>query len=1023
MAKSQKNSFVSMAEQVQLLNNNSVSVLTSMNDIVSSQDTSITVTQLNDVGEEVTYSLPTVGKLQSDINSINNNIRTLSGLNDNSVHIIEGNSTKKIYVSDLNREPNKIDRLNTVSNFTSTNNWFFESLMNPTISVEFDLTNKIGNDVDGILSRRYFINFERDDNNEYTDEGLQAKNDFSDLFVNKSDINLQDFLDWLTNETNVGVINNTNPVYDEQFFEFKYQEIKETGTFSVLKQETDTINNKMWYHIYPFKYTTTDGEQKVLEKGNEVILNKQDSSTRWTILETSTSSSDFKIRVERIEGYDPILTGANTLKFYGTKNINNTVQVTVGFDENLVVFMKPTNSKNKIKGSVWSRGTGLYTNDLVLDTDKNISMSQYYLDTVNDYGTLLKDMIQKDIPTQYALTPNSPLLVETNFKVNQINKHLTDTNNSQELKDLHSQKNNTKTKLEQINNSIIQKNKELSIKKYNSVAEKSKSQNELSKLIQEQESQSKLLYSITRQIKSMVDIINKSAAKFRVRGFWDMPLAVQEKGYKPQEVVQFVIQYRYSSKTGTENQTEGYTLIDGDKTKTGYFSNWVQMNSDLRSRSYDESGQTWTWLTEDVSDADTPNINQLDISIQPDEKIDIRIKSISEVGYPDSQIVSDWSNVLILTFPDELNNLLDVNEYILNEAETDNIMIEFEQTLESKGINQHVSQSYYNNEDYVAHKDDSIETIYKDDLGNPFNLQEYLQYLTNKITDLEGIIHSAKGVFKITIFNGSDEIEIQNNSIVNVDVNCQNYATSTNRVTYDNKLYIIKDYYLKLENLTESSVLNFLVKDSYTTGTTVRNDVDNLASLVDKDNDFVIQENNQFIYFCDNSNGINSYNGALPFNPSTAVLKDEVIKIDTIAGLSGSYLNKNRDGNTTDLAYSALGFNNEWDDIEGFGTLICPQVNDISDIIVDTSSTYKSITNKEIITIPLNIYWKFGATTDPVTKVNINQLTFKEHTKTLRVRSHPSSTANVFDFNIVFNIQNKNIYRKDRRINRDLLQQ
>ncbi|MCK4501275.1 hypothetical protein KAU11_12315, partial [Candidatus Babeliales bacterium] len=513
MAKSQKNSFVSIAEQVQLLNNNNVNVLTSMNDIVSSQDTSVTVTQLNDEGVETTYNLPTIGKLQSDINTINNNIKRLSGLNDNSVHIIEGNSTKKIYLSDLNREPNKIDRLNTVSNFTSTNNWFFESLMNPAISVEFDLTNKVGGDVDGVLSRRYIVNFQKDENNEYTNIGLQSRNDFFDLFVNKSDINLQDFLDWLTNETNVGVVNNTVPLYDEQFFEFRYQEIREHGIFSVLKQEIDTINNKLWYHVYPFKYTTINGDQKVLEKGDEVVLNKKDSVTRWTILETSTASSDFRIRVERIEGYDPIPTATNILKYYGGKNINDTVQVTVGFDECLVVFMKPTNSKNKIKGSVWSKGTGVYTNDLVLDTDKNVSMSQYYLDAVYDYGTLLKDMIQKNIPSQYALTPNSPSLVESNFKVSQINKHLTDNNNSQELKKLQSQKNNIKTKLEQINNSIVQKNKELSIKKYNSVAEKNKSQNELSKLVQEQESQSKLLYSTTRQIKSMVDIVNKTLAK------------------------------------------------------------------------------------------------------------------------------------------------------------------------------------------------------------------------------------------------------------------------------------------------------------------------------------------------------------------------------------------------------------------------------------------------------------------------------------------------------------------------------
>ena len=755
MTIAQRNSFVTIAEQVQLLNNNTVSILTSMNKIVTSEDSVVNVTQLDNEGVETTYALPTVGKLQSDINNLNNNVKRLAGLNENTVHIQDGNSTKKIYLSDLSREPNKIDSLNVVNNFVATNNWFFESLMNPSISINFDLTDKIGNDVDGIISRRYIVDFEKDSTNNYTTKGTKARNEFYDLFVNKTDINISDFLDWMINPTNTGVVMNTTPKYDEQFFEFAYQEVQDHGIFSVMKQEIDTINNKLWYHIYPFKYTNVDGTEKVLQKGDEIVLNKQDSVTRWTILETSVASSDFRIRVERIEGYDPIPTGTNVLKYYGGTTVNNIVEVTVGFDEYLVIFVKPTNSRNKIKGSVWSRGTGVYTNDLVLSTDSNVSMAQYYLDTVYDYGTLLKDMIQKNIPSKYGLTPNVPVLSDTNFKVVQINKHLTDNSDSQNLKDLHSQKNNTKSKLEQVNSAIIQKNKELSVKKYNSIAEKNKSQTELTKLVGQQETLSKLLSSLTTQIKSKTDTVNKADAKFRVRGFWPMPSPVQEQGYRAQEVVQFITQYRYSSKTGTENQTEGYSVTDGDTVKTGYFSNWVTLTSDLRKRTYDEATETWTWNIEDVSDADTPNINQLDIAIQAQEKVEIRVKSISEVGYPDSQITSDWSNTLTVVFPDDLNNVLGENEFILQEAQQDNMTIEFEQQLNSKGINQHVAESFTVNQEYFAHKDQSIETIFKDEQGNSFNLQEYLQYLTNKITSLENIIYSAKGIIKITIFNGT----------------------------------------------------------------------------------------------------------------------------------------------------------------------------------------------------------------------------------------------------------------------------
>lgn len=1022
MSIAQRNSFVTIAEQVQLLNNNSVSILTSLNQVVTSEDSSVNVTTLDNEGNETTFALPTVGKLQSDINILNNNVKRLAGLNQNTVHLIDGSSTKKIFLSDLSVEPNKIDKLNVVSNFTSNNNWFFESLMNPTLSVNFDLTNKIGNDVDGIISRRYIVDFEKDSSNNYTERGEQARNEFFNLFVNKTDINIQDFLDWMTNPTNVGVQNNINPKYDEQYFEFAYQEVKEHGIFSVMKQEVDTINNKLWYHIYPFKYTNLNGDQLVLQKGDQLALNRQDAVTRWQILETSVASSDFRIRVERLEGYDPIPTGANVLKYYGGKNVNNIVQVTIGFDEYIVVFVKPTNSKNKIKGSVWSKGTGIYTNDLVLDTDKNISMSQYYLDTVYDYGTLLKDMIIKTIPSKYGLTPNTPVLDTNNFKVVQINKHLTDTNDSQKIKDLHSQKNNTKTKLEQVNSAIIQKNKELSVKKYSSIAEKNKSQTELSKLVQQQESLSKLLTSITTQIKSMTDTINKSDAKFRVRGFWNMPEPVQEQGYRPQEVVQFQIQYRYSSKTGTENQTEGYELVDGDNTKTGYFSNWVQIYSDLRKRTYNEETEEWSWEIEDVSDADTPNINQLDIPIQAQEKVEVRVKAISEVGYPDSQKMSDWSNILTIIFPDDLNNVLGENEFILQEAQQDNMTIEFEQTLNSKGINQHVSESFTVNEQYVAHNDSSIQTIFKDDQGNPFDLQEYLRYLTDKIVTLENIIYSAKGIMKLTIFNGSDEIEIKNNSVLNIDINCQNYGTTTDGNNYDNKLYIIKDYFLKIQNLSVSSELNFLVKDLYTassTGTVVRSGITNLASLVDINNDFVVQEPNQFIYFADNADGAQLYQGELTFNPPSSgshYLSDYFSSIDKLPGLSGGtlsdpfrYINKGRPGNESGIAYSATGEKhdmfNDWDSGSSFATFICPQVNTIDDLIVDSSTT-KGITNQDIITLPLNIYWKFKTNKDAT--IDITTENVIQHYKTLRVRLHPSSINTAFDFKLVFNIRNKN---------------
>mgnify|MGYP000642426901 CR=1 FL=1 len=58
--------------------------------------------------------------------------------------------------------------------------------------------------------------------------------------------------------------------------------------------------------------------------------------------------------------------------------------------------------------------------------------------------------------------------------------------------------------------------------------------------------------------------------------------------------------------------------------KTGYFSGWNKFKTDIRERVYDDSTGDWNWQIEDISDADTPNINQMDIAINQQEKVEIK---------------------------------------------------------------------------------------------------------------------------------------------------------------------------------------------------------------------------------------------------------------------------------------------------------------------------------------------------------------------------------------------------------------
>ena len=80
-------------------------------------------------------------------------------------------------------------------------------------------------------------------------------------------------------------------------------------------------------------------------------------------------------------------------------------------------------------------------------------------------------------------------------------------------------------------------------------------------------------------------------------------------------------------------------------------SKWVEMNTKPRERNYDKQTDTYFWSEEDLLNPDVPNSNQVDIPIQANERVEIRVKSISEVGWPNSPVESDWSESIFVDFP------------------------------------------------------------------------------------------------------------------------------------------------------------------------------------------------------------------------------------------------------------------------------------------------------------------------------------------------------------------------------------
>lgn len=1010
-----QSSYAKVAEQVVTFNNNLVDMLSKINDLVTSSEPSITLNVTDQSGIVRQFNLPSFGFLKSEIDRLNNNINSIYSINESGALIQPSNGTKfkRIVTVDLNREPNDISNLSPLTTFVTRKNWFFDGLLNPQIFIELDLTGKVENNVRKILSRRYIIEFSKDSDGNLTPLGQSALNSFNTLFRGNNSFTLDEFEKWHENTT--GVVSPSQPNYDEQMFDLEPNRLELDGTFTVILVEEDTINRKLWYHVDTLTYSKNvliDGsyvkEAKQLETGDELIINTPTSSTRYKIIEISTTESNPRLRLERVEGNEPIPVGVGTLKIYSPVLYDKKVLVSVGYDERNVIFVKGMNMDNYILSKNWSIGVGFYTNDL-REFSSNLSMEQFYTDQVLDYGQVLTDMVNKKIPNKLFSKPNQVELLEDNFEVVQINRHLTDIPDSNLIKVKHNQQKNLKSEINQLTESISSRNKTMRVQRFVSPAEKKQFQNELDLLNKQKESKSNLLNSVTSEI---LDLSNSPSLKvdpiFRVRGYWDIPESIITKGTKPQEVIQFRIQYKYLSRDGKESTVNTKKLSGTNKVAT--FTNWVELKSDVRKRSFDSSTGEYTWEVEDISDPDKPNINQVDIPIKYGERVAIRVKSISEVGWPESPIESEWSEELVVDFPDSLNELKNENDFISREANKEDLRSSVKNDLTAMGLDEHLSEQITVNDTTYHHSTDKILSGFKDENGISIDLFQYLRSLENRIKSLEDQIKKSKGELEVIVYRNSQSFIIKNGSEISFNVECEDYldeytetGVPTGRV-YQNNIYSIKDFLVKVRNKSVDSPLGLLSNRTY--------DVSN-SDVYNSSTPQVFWVNQEDELVLDNSTGTSKTQRNFQFlwsvnydtvNETTATKVSENIGNNFVSLNSNSITNV-LSSNEFNIGYSEgniltfVGNNNSLLDVNKWIdnspsvsstnkllTSIHPQIQNL-DVIQETNSDKIKTLNggeENDVNIPINIYFKMNSLDSSQSGLNYEYINLNSSINTIR---------------------------------------
>lgn len=592
-----QNSISSLVAQFLRLQKNALEIINGLNQVATSTNDTVEIQLLDEFGFPSTASIPAYGYLRSQIQRLDSNIEALAGLGNNFSTIRNPDGTySPIFKAEPLRDPAPMVGLPVPSTFAIKDNWFFENFLTPLLYININVTGQIPDSADRIVVKRLIANTTTDAQKIFFDQNLKGRNDITES-------------QFITALTGAGIGYFT----DEDTIPLPLRSLIYVGNFSVLQifddvvSTTDANNQTVQetrrnYRLNTLNYTdTTSGvvDGKTISV-NDYLLTKDGSTYQVVSVDINATT----VQLRRINGYQPVQIGPDTLSFSSSNLGQRFIQVNIGYNERQGIFFKKVDDNFNIVSSTWSTGIVFFSNELLINTTAGIqTLEQYYLTSVSDLGQMfLGAAKEKMVPAYEGLVPNPPVLAVTNFEVVQINQQLTSGTSKQTLEQKVAAKTALQSEISQLDTSIAQTRAAQSqittsavspatvggiVSTTPPVTESSTLQAKIDSLTQQRTQKQQLLASLVQDITTLTQD-NPSlfeAPKYRVRGFWAIPTPAVSPKTGPQQVVQFIVQYRYLSESGAANPIQQSRFVDNNgQTKTGAFSNWNEFKTEIRKK-------------------------------------------------------------------------------------------------------------------------------------------------------------------------------------------------------------------------------------------------------------------------------------------------------------------------------------------------------------------------------------------------------------------------------------------------------
>ena len=725
----------SYAENLKKLTENSadiIAIASGINEAMAGNDAEVNISE--------DMSLPSFSNIVKRVERAENTISKFT--QGKGVVETDDGTYRKIKVTNVSRPPETISSLEFSNMFNIDPNWFFESLQYPRCTVSIDLTDKIDEDSDRVYVTRIILDRSNTDILNYYNANIANKPVGYAALITMLE---KDGIAYKEDKDEIKL-----PLtYERYYGEFRIVNTK-------LIQDNKGVS-RLWYFLDTLSYSEVNEAGIAVSTGNVLSVNDKVrfNNSLYSVLEVDQSQNCVRLGYDI--GYETLGNG-DVLEFYNAPFSSKVVNIGIGINEIDIVYVKGINEEYNLIAKDWSNPISFITNDLVFNENTNITFEEYYSKNVADFGkSWIAQIKEGQIHAYNGSTPRTPVINVDDLQVVQINTQLDATLDKETYNKLTSEIAQTKSNISAVRTTIAT-NKDLLIQSSDEDVRKN-----IQNIIN---SDTETLNSLTTQYNSLVEELNtllnetgviNYSPKYHIRGFFAIPEPVNE-----QQVIGFDIMYRYlhTDETGIKLNTYEYT-DSNDIVQTGVFTDWNIVESSLLEKVFDAENDRFIWKNESSADGSKININQIDIPIRNGEKVEIKVRSISEAGYPSNPLKSSWSQSVIISFPDNLTSN-DTVTTILDSVKSDMTAVVLQETMSAAGVYTHLADgnsTYKHTAKNISYTDSSTDENSKTTLTE-MSLQDKVDALSKLIVDARKSFDDEVKLLKDTVSNSINEIKV-----------------------------------------------------------------------------------------------------------------------------------------------------------------------------------------------------------------------------------------------------------------------